>query len=235
VATHGINNINNMRTKALVLTAVLGLAGIANSLAQGAVYSVNAVGYVNVTLNPGFTMIANPLDNKNANGNTISNLFAGVTLTEGSTIYQFDPVSGTYSINTFEFGAWGHEIDTLLPGGGAFFLNKGAAVTVTFVGEVKQGVPTPLSTPLLAAKFQILSSQVPQKGQLDTDLKFPVKEGDTVYRWVNGTGQYTIHTYEFGAWGVAPVPEVGESFFFIRSQGAAENWTRAFDVNTPGT
>jgi len=224
-----------MRTKALVLTAVLGLAGIANSFAQGAVYSVNAVGYVNVTLNPGFTMIANPLDNKNANGNTISNLFAGVTLADGSTVYQFNSASGAYSINTYEFGVWGAENDTLLPGGGAFFLNKGTAVTVTFVGEVKQGVPTPLSTPLLAAKFQILSSQVPQKGQLDTDLKFPVKEGDTVYRWVNGTGAYSIHAYEFGTWGSPPILEVGESFFFIRPTAAAENWTRAFDVNTPGT
>jgi hypothetical protein len=49
-----------MRTKALLLTGVLGAAlGSASLMAQ--VYSLNAVGYINVTLPAGFSLIADPL------------------------------------------------------------------------------------------------------------------------------------------------------------------------------
>ena len=47
-----------MRTKTLLLTAALAAAGVVSSMAQ--VYSVNSVGYVNLTLPNGFSMIANP-------------------------------------------------------------------------------------------------------------------------------------------------------------------------------
>ena len=47
-----------MRTKTLLLTAVLGIASAASSMAQ-AVYSVNVVGYVNLTLKRGFNAVAN--------------------------------------------------------------------------------------------------------------------------------------------------------------------------------
>ena len=48
----------HMRTKALLLTAALGLASVATSMAQ-AVYSVNVVGYINLTMKPGFNLVAN--------------------------------------------------------------------------------------------------------------------------------------------------------------------------------
>src|SRR2546423_31817 len=70
--THEITINKHMRTKTLLLTAVLGAAGIATSLAQS-VYSINAVGYVNLTVPIGYSMIANPL---NAPTNTLSNLIA---------------------------------------------------------------------------------------------------------------------------------------------------------------
>ena len=75
-----------MRTKTLLLTAALCAAGIATSKAQ--VYSVNAVGYVNTALKPGYNLISNPLDNKAANGNTIANLFA--SLAPGTQFFVFD-------------------------------------------------------------------------------------------------------------------------------------------------
>src|SRR5882672_2501980 len=66
---------NNMRTKTLICAAVLMAAGVATSLAQSNVYSLNVVGYVNVpTTGAGnFNMMANPLNNAN---NGITNLFA---------------------------------------------------------------------------------------------------------------------------------------------------------------
>ena len=54
-----------MRTKTLILSAVAGFIGCAAALADTNVYSLNAVGYINVTCQPGFTMIANQLNTTN--------------------------------------------------------------------------------------------------------------------------------------------------------------------------
>jgi hypothetical protein len=49
-----------MRTKTLALSAVLGMLGSASVMAQN-VYSVNAVGYINVTMPPGYSIVTCPL------------------------------------------------------------------------------------------------------------------------------------------------------------------------------
>jgi hypothetical protein len=50
-----------MRTKTLALSAVLSALGTASLVAQTNVYSLNAVGYINVTMPPGFSIITCPL------------------------------------------------------------------------------------------------------------------------------------------------------------------------------
>ena len=211
-----------MRTKTLLLTAVLSAAGAATSLAQ--VYSVNAVGYVNKTLVPGFQLIANPLNNTAANGNTVSNLFTAPP--EGTTIYKY---SGTaFSANGFEFGAWANPNQTLVPGEGAFvLLPAGPNLTVTFVGEVMQGtlvnaIPQGLS---------IRSSMVPQAGLLQTALGFVPQEGDTIYQYDLSLvpPRYATRAFEFGAWSQEPTIAIAESFFI--NAPAAKSWTRVFNVS----
>jgi hypothetical protein len=210
-----------MRIKTLLVTAALAVTTIATATAQ--VYSVNAVGYVNLEIPPGFSMIANPLD-AGAGNNTVANLLPGVP--EGTALYKFDSGTGQYTINDFIFGEWSVPTMSMAPGEGAFIRNPGAeAFTVTFVGEVMQGT---LTTPIPAG-FSILSSKVPQSAQLDTVLGFPAAEGDFVYRFSNALNQYSIHSFIFGEWDVAPVPAVGESFF-VNKAGAA-TWTRDFSVN----
>jgi hypothetical protein len=208
-----------MRTKTLLLTAALGAVGLTSATAQQ-VFSVNAVGFVNVVVPAGFSMIANPL---NAPTNTIPALFAGVP--DGTTIYKFDGTS--YSLNTLDLGEWGLPTQTLLPGEGAFIRNPGTApFTVTFVGEVMQGS---LSNPL-PANFSIKSSQVPQAGAVATLLGFPAADGDTIYQFVSAQQAYVIHTLDLGEWsGGEPNIAVGESFF--SKKVAAGNWTRTFSVN----
>jgi hypothetical protein len=210
-----------MRTKTLLLTAALSAVGLTASLAQS-VFSVNAVGYVNKTFNPGFTMIANPLVGAD---NTVLALFP--TPPEGTTIYKF--VDGAYMINAYEFEEWALPGMTLTPGEGAFLLiPPGDPYDVTFVGEVKQG---DLSHPVPAG-LSMQSSEVPQAGVVDEDLGFPVAPGDLVYIFHNDTQNYVIHTYdEFDeVWSTVPTVEVGESFFTLK--GAATDWTRMFSVNT---
>jgi hypothetical protein len=197
---------------------VLGVAGIIAASAQ--VYSVNVVGYINVDVPTGFSMIANQLDSGN---NTVGSLMPSVP--DNTTLFKFNPTTGAYVANTFEFGEWGDPTMTLNPGEGAFIQNlSGALFKALFVGEVKQGA---LSTPLVKG-FQIVSSQVPQAGAVDSILGFVPEEGDTVYRFNNATGAYSAATYEFGEW-VAPVLNVGEAFF-LDKQGDGTAWTRTFNV-----
>ena len=79
-------------------------ASLASSMAQN-VYSLNVVGYVNVTLpSHQFTAVANPLDASMggtvATGNDITNLFNISTtpgLANGSTLAQFNSALSDYS------------------------------------------------------------------------------------------------------------------------------------------
>lgn len=209
-----------MRTKTLILTAALGAFGAASAMAQ--VYSVNAVGYINVSVPAGFSMIANQL---NASpDNTLATLMPSPP--DGTTVYKY--TGTTYKIYTYLqlLGGWDDGTGTLNPGEGAFILNPGTApFTVTFVGEVPQGT----LTTHLPAGFAIVSSQVPQSGQLDTVLGYPPADGDTIYFFRNGT--YSISTYLqlLGGWDTAPSPNVGEAFWSLKA--AAADWTRTFSVN----
>jgi hypothetical protein len=210
-----------MRTKTLLLIAAVSAAGVATSMAQ-AVYSVNAVGYVKVNVQPGFQMIANPLK---AADNTVGALLPGVPA--GTTVYKFDSATGQYDIANFIFGSWQNPGITLNPGEGAFIFNPTQAnIELTFVGEVEQGA---LSNPLPAG-FSVRGSQVPQAGLISSDLGFPAAAGDAVYQFNPGTQGYEPFSFIFGSWQPAePSLAVGESVFV--SKAAAGNWTRTFSVN----
>ncbi len=185
------------------------------------VYSVNAVGYINLSIPAGFSLIANQLDAGTGN-NIVSKLFT--TLPDGTTLYKFS--GGAYIINGYSADAgWDLPNMTLAPGEGTWIRNPGtAAISVTFVGNVPQGT---LTTPVPAG-FSIISSQVPQSAQLDTVLGFPVVDGDTVYFY--RTGKYVIDPYSADAgWDTPPIPNVGESFW-VRTV-VAKTWTRTFSVN----
>lgn len=220
-----------MRTKTLLLTAALSAVGLSTAMAQ--VYSVNAVGFVNVDIPSGLWIIANPLD-AGAGNNTAAKLFPADKVPDGFTIYKFNPGNTTkpYDINQCVFAAWDIPDMALEPGTGFWVLNPAAtAYKVTFVGEVKQGT---LTTPLPNG-LSITASQVPQAGQPDTALGFPVVEGDTIYRYMRGTATaqkpYLIYNYVFGAWDEVPTVEVAEGFW-VNKAGAA-SWVRTFNVNTP--
>ncbi len=209
-----------MRTKTLLLTAVLGLASAATSMAQ--VYSANVVGYVNTVLKPGFNMISNPLKGTNNGINTIIPN-PGV----GALLYKFTNPGG-FSLIAENFGPGSWDVNlTLAPGEGAF-ITVPALTTNTFVGEVIQGT----TTNSLPTGFSIRSSIVPQSAPLDGvgGLGFPSVVGDFVYRFAN-PGGYSIfeNLGGVGAWDPAsPVPNVGEAFW-VQKNGAG-SWIRTFNI-----
>lgn len=211
-----------MRTKTLLLTAVAVAAGLAASTAQ-TVYSVNAVGYVNLSLPAGYSLIANPLNGTN---NLLSTIMPNVP--EDTLIYKFNPVTQQFANANQFFGGFGWFPDTTLAPGEGAFIGLPSATTLTFVGEVPQGN---LVNPV-PANFSLRSSQVPQTGNLTASLGYVPNEDDIVYQWDRATQRYLNANQFFGGFGWFPSDPniaVGESFFIQTS--SAHNWTRTFSVN----
>jgi hypothetical protein len=228
-----------MRTKTALITAALSLTGVATSMAQ--VYSINAVGYINLTLKPGFNMVANQL-NKSAN-NTLTEVFQG--LPEGSQALKFDSAVQNYVIefwdaenNRFvkEDGTTAGTL-TAAPGDGLFLFNGGAAnATVTLVGEVPQGS---LSVAIPAA-FSLIATKSPQALQLTAANQFPQEPESQFFGWNADAQNYTRIAFNDGTRWVEqdgttaflpiPAPAVGEGFFYFNS-AAATAWVRDFSVN----
>jgi hypothetical protein len=187
------------------------------------VTEINAVGYVRFALQAGFSLIANPFNTRN---NAVGSLLPSVP--EGTTLYKLS--NGTYSINSFDFGAWSNPGQTLEPGEGAFIHYLGnTPLVLIFLGEVTEGN----LTNALPSGYSIVSSQVPQAGVLDTDLGFPVDDGDTVYLYSNASGAFTTYTYDFGAWNTTPFLSPGQSFIVKRTR--SHDWIRFFSFETGST
>jgi len=232
-----------MKAKALLLAAAVFAVGAGTSMAQ--VYSANAVGYVNMTLQPGFSLISNPLDNTN---NSVPVLFSGVPAQ--TRVYRFNPTTQGYEVGTkINATLWNAAGNAMVinPGEGFFISIPGATpVNVTFVGEVPQGS---LSNPLTPGGYQIKSSQVPQAlplGRPQTaagvqTLGFPANVGDVVFFF---NGSYTSASFRQLVAGQdprwvgsisptadGPVPAVGQGFFLFKAAGSPTAWTRTFSVN----
>jgi len=210
-----------MRTKTLLLTAALMAAGVASSMAQ--VYSVNAVGYVNLSIPGGFSMIANQFI---APSYKIKDLIPNPP--PGTVLYLFSNTGG-YDVQTFDDIdlAWSPNPNaTLNLGGGAFILSP-SLFNLTFVGEVPQGTLN-TATP---AGFSILSSQVPQSAPI-SNLGLVGEPADVLYKFSNTAG-YVVYTFDDIdlVWSPnEPSMGVGESFFLLKS-GPSRTWTRTFTVN----
>lgn len=237
-----------MRTKTMLVTAALSVVA-ATSWAQ--VYSVNAVGYVNVTLRSSpsaslGTIVANPLNGTNNDLNTTMTLPDAY---DGSTIFRFDPATQNYKDPIIFIGGGGwaavNPSDTVIDPGEAFWIYPQGPdpLNVTFVGEVPQGT---LVNPLPAAnKLSMRSSIVPQAARLGWEgnagtLEFAAEDGDTLFIFNPATQAY-LDPYIFvegGGWAGpevdinGPLIGVATGFFLQKGPAAAKtSWSRTFTVN----
>jgi len=211
-----------MKLKALLVAGAVCLASAVNSSAAE-VFSANTVGFVNKTIPTGFSMIANPVV---AADNSIAALFGSVAV-NNMQVFKFSANEGGFASFSYFFGwSTGADTTTLVPGEGAFIYNPGDPVTVTFTGEVVQGVNSNMQ---IGQGFSIVSSTVAQGGLLQTDLKFPVENNDQVFLWDAGSQQYDPRSYFFGWSGGEPSVGVADAFFVNKAN--ASNWDRNFDPN----
>jgi hypothetical protein len=235
-----------MRTK-ILLCAVAMAASLASSMAQN-VYSLNVVGYVNVTLPPSqFTAVANPLDASMggtiATGNDMTNLFninTTVGLANGSKIQQFISSANDYGSAINYSGAtkkWASNF-SMPPGNAILFYNNGAADTVvTFTGQVPQGTYNVNS--LNPSQFTLVGSPIPIGGDVTnstTAVGLVPSNGDTAATFNSAANDWNGVTKWSGAtkkWSASPSSTiaVGQGFLYYNNGAAVNNWVSNFTVN----
>jgi hypothetical protein len=243
-----------MRTKTLILSGLLAALSGASALAQ--VYSLNAVGYINVDVPPGWSIIADQLYATNQQtSQSLDAIFAPQLLNGGATTP--DPYTGVilfpYANGGFQAaliveqtiaGAapfWSSPAEAVgtsfNPGQAAFIFNPNADFQITFVGQVPQGTVTNQ----LAFGWNLVSSVIPQTGALDTDLGVVPGFQDIVFIYQNG-GYKAANIWEQGSgtpfWSLlsSPTNTVGSGFFYLNvnlagSANPTNYWVRTFNVN----
>jgi hypothetical protein len=230
-----------MRTKTILLTAAVFAAGLGASVAQ-TVYSVNAVGYVNVSLPQGYKLISNPLNGTNNNVNTVIPIALGDSL-----LFRWDAVNQTFfqadtyfdvgdpSVNGWYQGE-NKSASILLPGEG-FFIQSPAPTTITFVGEVPQGNLTNSIPP----NYSFKASIVPQSVGIVSvgfpgvaDMRYQTWDvvGQTYNQAITyfDVGDPLVNGFYSGDVKVDPTPAVAEGFV-IFNPGPSLSWGRSFSVN----
>lgn len=188
---------------------------------SGGATSKNILGYASIALPPGFSMIANPF---NAVSNRVGALFP--EMPEGTLLSKFDTGLFRLTNNTVKNGQWNNPNEAFVPGEGAIVFNPTSEFkTLNFVGDVSQGR---LTNPIPAG-MSIRSSLVPQPGRLNTDLNFPIGEGDVVNVFDRDQQKYSVYPYSVETWERnPPVIGVGESFWIGKKHPG--NWVRTLGL-----
>jgi hypothetical protein len=208
------------------------------------VYSLNVVGYYNVTIPAnGFYMIANQLNTTN---NTLASLSALQNVADGSGLFKYN---GGYAAYVYDglAGAWGGgppdpTVQTMNPGEAALFRDAGGGTgqVLTFVGEVLQNTSPGLMNTLPVGN-SVRASMVPQAGLATADLGVPPEDGDGIFVYNNGYSAYVYDGLAL-AWGGTlpgggtvdpggPPLAVGQGFFYKKvTGGVSTSWVRSFTV-----
>jgi len=208
----------------MILGAALLAAGVASSMAQSNVYSVNVVGYINLSLTNGFNLVANQLDaDGTGTNNTIQGVFSN-TLPTGSIVYKF--VAGAFVPYTYGRAGWSGNA-SLNPGEGAF-VSVPSPVTVTTVGTVLQGT----TTNGLSGAFTLVSAVAPLSGTVDSTgnggLNYLPTTSDVLYTWDPVGQQFVPFTHGRAGWAPSdPSLAVGQGFFI---NSANTSWVNTFTV-----
>jgi len=210
------------------------------------VYSLNAVGYINVTVQPGFNIVSSPLISVDTAGNTnaISNILNNATGTYKK--WQFwGFTGGVYSEAVGNATEWvqgtASSALTLAPGSAAWLYNPGANPSnITFVGTVPSGT---LVNTLVSNSFNLVSSILPTSGDIVTNPLMAFTTGtkkDQMWEYVPGVagaaGKYTeaIYTTKWTG-GTDPTgdpvqPTIGSGFWYLNNQSTNNNWVENFSV-----
>jgi hypothetical protein len=235
-----------MRTKTLLLSALLGAIGSISVHAQS-VYSLNAVGYINVTFAAGtYTILTCPL--QASPDNTLNTLLPNTNgQYKKAQVYQY--TGGSYTVTEFGVStnanatgwATGGADVTINPGQAVFFYNPTAsAMTATFVGTVLTG---PVTNALIPG-YNLVGSMVPASGDLATNSIMSLTnytKHDFVYTYdpASGySGQDSVVAPGIGTgynneWtlGDPIVSNVYDGFWYFNNASTNNNWVENYSVS----
>jgi len=197
-----------MKNKTLLIAAAALVAGVVSSEAQ--VYSANVVGYANVPLATGYTLVANPLDD--GNGNQLTNLVAG--LPNKSQVVTWN---GTGYNTAIIKGASGWASSVPLPPGTGFFVKVPSGQTNVFVGSVIAAAGASV-TNSLATGYNLVGSPIAYAGDATTstsiNLGGTLANKSQLVDWNSGTqGFDTAVIKGASGWGGSFPITVGQGFF----------------------
>jgi hypothetical protein len=225
------------------------------------VYSLNAVGYINITIYPGFNIISCPLIA--SPDNTVNTLLNnGSSNYTGVTLDFFSPITGP-SFDTAENQAgrpstsntngWANNgTNVLAPGTACWFDSPFSSnITITFVGTV----PTGPITNSLYHGYNLVSSVVPASGDIVTNSLMNLTNynigpngqgGDEVFTFNPGANPVN-ETYQagvgrgFGGFGYNAnwsangdpiLPTVGGGFFYENNSASTTvQWVENYSVS----
>jgi len=237
-----------MRTKTAVLTAAALAAGALSSMAQN-VYSLNVVGYINLSLAPGYSLVANQLTGADTTLNTVfgtgfaSDGYQVITWNSGT--QGFNQPDTFFTAGTAGTAGWydnnsNPSTTTVAPGKAVFFFNPGAATTVTLVGQVTQGT----NNIALGAGYSFVSTIPPISVDLGVAgpmaLPTGVNDGNQYFTFSGGSYSqpltfFTAATAGTAGWydnnsnPAAVTPAVGQGFVYLNT-GAPLTWVNSFSV-----
>lgn len=198
-------------------------------MAQSNVYSLNIVGYVNVSVTNGnLHLLSNPLKPSNGNyniNNTVKLADPGSSL---SSLYQWNEGTQSWDVSTY-FDGLGWFPDAPQAHGKGFFIQPSLTQTITFVGEVQTGT----STNAISSALALVGNKVPVAGNepgaaVGNNL-------DTIYTWNSGASSWESVTYFTGlGWfgGTAtldgPFLNVADGVFY-QNTGATVQWIKTLN------
>jgi hypothetical protein len=202
-----------MRTKTVLLSALLGALGSVSVMAQTNVYSLNVVGYINAQIPPGFSILTCPL--VATPDNTLNTLLPNTNNAYGgpnggspyhTQVYAFsgggyNVIENAVSTNLNASGWSSGGLTTINPGQAVFIYNPLTTnETATFVGTVVSGPVTNVLSP----GFNLIGSIVPATGDLVTNpiMNFTnAAKQDQVYAYDPTNQVFDIYSYTPGLGG----------------------------------
>jgi hypothetical protein len=228
-----------MRTKTMLLSALLGALGSVSVMAQTNVYSLNAVGYINETIYPGFNIVSCPL--LASPDNTLNTLLNNTNGTYRHwQVWTFNPLlSNPYSEDVGVVSQWGGGgTETINPGQAIWLYNPSNVIsTVTFVGTV----PSSNSTTFYPDSFNLVSSAIPASGDIITNSLMTFSNGvkhDQVWTYTPtnpnpyfeyvATGNNLVTNWPSGD---PQLPTVGGGFWYLNNQSTNNYWVQNYSVS----
>jgi len=242
-----------MRTKTLILSGLLAALTGASVMAQ--VYSLNAVGYINVLVPKGWSIISDPLYAVNQQTSQTIDQVLGPTLLNGGALTPLDPYAGVILfpwnadpanqgygsalVVSHSLGyppAWSVPAEatgtTFNPGQAMWIYNPSTEFTLTFVGTVPQGSVTNT----LQHGWNMVGSIVPIVAPMDSaSIGLVATPGDILFTYYNNAfnSADVASSNPLSPWslGAAPTLALGQGLFYYTPSPVPTNWVTTFTIH----